>query len=386
MARHSVLNDRHRALGANLDEESWNGMPIPLRYSRSPHDEVIAVRTRAGLYDVSALNIINISGPDAEQVIDRLVAVDVTAMTDGESRLAAALGDEGSICDDIMVIRYKSDTFRLSHGSGATPENLAMLAQGKNVTIVPDHDVHILSLQGPKSLAVLAPHTNFELSALPYFEHKRAQVFGYDVYVARGGYSGELGYEVYCTAKDAVAIWDNILEAGREVNVIAASWDSLELARVEACLLFFPYDMPEGDTTPWEVNMAWGVDVNKKGDYLGKQAVLRLRGRERVKHVGVICNSNMAVDSGDKLFKDGQEVGIVTTASFSEYLMQSIAMVHIKPEFSQIGTQVAVQGSQTCSAQVVQTPFYDPGRLRTHPEQYQRQSLYTGGLDNIMAV
>jgi len=369
MPRNSILNDRHVELGSKLDGDTWNDMPIPWSYRTCPHDEVVAVRSRAGLYDVTALNIINVSGPDAEGVLDRLVAIDVTAMKPGTSRLAAELDENGAICDDIMIIRDSKTEFRVSHGSGKTPQQLAALAKGKDVKIESDQDVHILSLQGPKSLDILAPHLGFKLADLPYFKHEKTTLFGCDVYVARGGYSGERGYEVYCAAKDAVHLWDSILEAGKAYGAIAASWNSLELTRMEAGLLFFPFEMPEGDTTPWEVNMGWGIDLDKKGDYIGKDAVLKLRGRERVKHTGLVCDSAEAPAAGAKILKDGKEIGIVTSGSFSRNLMLSIGMVHVKPEFSQVGTQVdVVSNGKTVKGRIARTPFYDPMRLRTHPE------------------
>ena len=213
------------------------------------------------------------------------------------------------------------------------------------------------------------------MAKLAYFKHEKASIFGCEIYIARGGYSGELGYEIYCQAKDAVNIWDDVLEAGKPFSAIAASWDSLDLTRIEAGLLFYPLEMPEGDTTPWEVNMAWGVDLNKRADYLGKDAVLALYGRERFKHMGILCDATVAVDDGAKLYIDDREVGVVTSACFSRYLMQSIAMVHIKTEFARLGASVRVQGSVACRATVVRTPFYDPHRLRTHIDHLNNQFL-----------
>jgi len=368
MARNSILNERHKALGSNLDGDTWNDMPMPWSYHTDSHDEVVAVRSKAGLYDVSGLNIANVTGPDAEKVLDMLVAKDITKLTAGTSVLAAEVDETGALCDDIMVIRDSAEVFRISHGSGKTPVNLQMLAAGKDVKIEADLDAHILSLQGPKSLAILMPHVSFDLAALPYFKHQPSTLFGKDVVVSRGGYSGELGYEVYCKAKDAVELWDKIMEVGNPFGVVAASWNSLELTRVEAALLFFPFEMPEGDTTPWEVNMGWGVDLDKAGDYIGKAAVLASRGKERVKQCGLICHSISAVEAGAKILKDGKQIGVVTSASYSRYLMLSLAMVHLQPEYTAIGTMVEVVGNQsTCSAYVAPTPFYDPMRMRTHP-------------------
>jgi len=369
ITRNSILNERHRELGSKLEDVIW-GMPIPQHYHSDPNDEVIAVRTRAGLYDISALNIVNVSGPAALKVLDQLVAIDVTELKPGKSRLAAEVNEYGALVDDIMIICDGKDKYRISHGGGATQETLAQLAEGQDVNIEQDFDVHILSLQGPRSIDVLNPEVDVDLAKLPYFKHVETSLFGCDVIISRGGYSGERGYEVYCKASDAVRVWDSILEKGHKYGVIAASWDSLDITRVEAALLFFPFDMPEGDTTPWEVNMHWCVDQDKKGDYIGKEALRNLKGRERFKQVGLVCQSREAMPEGAKIIKDGKEVGIVTSAIFSRYLMQSIAMVHLKPEFSTLGTQVViVTGSSPVKATVVKTPFYDPMRLRTHPEK-----------------
>lgn len=370
MQRNSVLNERHLALGSRLDGDTWNGMRLPWSYASDPHEEVLATRSRAALYDVSALNIIDVQGPDAERVVDQLVAIDVTRLKPGSARLAAEVDERGALADDIMVIRDATDRFRLSHGSGATPVTLARLAQGRQVTVEPNLDVHILSLQGPRSLDVLAPHASGNLAGLPYFHHMEMRLFGKAVFVGRGGYSGERGYEVYCDSKDAVFLWDSILQAGAPHGVIPASWNALELTRVEGALLFFPFEMPEGDTTPWEAGMDWAVDVDKPGDYVGKQAVLQLRGRERVKPAGMLVEHHAAVEAGAPVFDGERQVGVVTSASYSRLLMQSLAMVHLKPSHANLGTRLAVRSQAGIfAAMVVRTPFYDPMRLRTHPDK-----------------
>ncbi|KAJ0345899.1 hypothetical protein COL154_013918 [Colletotrichum chrysophilum] len=298
-----------------------------------------------------------------------MVTIDVTQLEPGTSRLAGEVNEDGALVDDIMVICDGRDRYRLSHGSGATQQTLARQAQDNDVTVEQDFDVHILSLQGPRSIDILGPHVDFDLAGLPYFKHVATTLFGCEVLISRGGYSGERGYEVYCSSDDAIHLWDTILEHGKPYGAIAASWDSLDLTRVEAALLFFPYDMPEGDTTPWEVNMDWCIDLNKRGDYVGKQAVLNLKGRERFKQAGLQCQSDKAMEVGAKIIKDGKEIGEVTSASFSQFLMKSIAMVHLKPEYTQLGTQVVVAGEIPVKAHVVKTPFYDPMRLRTHPDK-----------------
>lgn len=368
--RNSVLNERHRTLGSKLDGDTWNDMPVPWNYSTDPHQEVIATRTRAALYDISALNIVKVFGPDAESVLDSLVSIDVTRLKPGNARLASELSAEGALVDDIMIIRDAADRFRVSHGSGATPQNLAELAANRRVTVEADRDVHIMSLQGPLSLEVLAPHVGGDLAALPYFKHIETTLFGVPVTLSRGGYSGERGYEVQCAAKDALLLWDSILEAGKPHGVIPASWSALELTRVEGGLLFFPYDMPEGDTTPWEVNLDWTIDLDKKADYIGKAELLKLKGRERFKQAGMLVEHHAAVDGGTPIFAGAKQVGLVTSASYSRLLMQSLAMVHLHPTYVLPGTRLTIgSGEQAHAAMVVRTPFYDPLRQRTHPDK-----------------
>lgn len=367
--RNSILNAKHILLGSKLDGDQWNDMPVPWRYSTDPNDELVAVRTRAGLFDISALNIVHVTGDDAESVLNQLVAKDIAKLKVGTATLAAEVNEAGALCDDIMIIRDGASAFRVSHGSGTTLQSLLVLAEGKKVKIVKDEDVHIVSLQGPKTLEILAPHVGFKLADLPYFNHKDTTLFGKAVTISRGGYSGEFGYEIASASKDMVEIWDRILEIGKPLGVIAASWNALELARMEAALPFFPFEMPEGDTTPWEAGLGWAVDLDKQASYIGKDAVMKSREHARVKQVGLVCHSPVAVEPGAKIMVAGKEVGVITSGSFSRFLMLSIALAHVKPEFSQIGTLVEVVGSNgRCSARVAQTPFYDPMRLRVFPE------------------
>ena len=251
--RQSVLNDRHAALGADLTTTSWNDMPIPQNYKTDPYEETAAVRYRAGLFDVSALKMLNVSGPDALKFLNQLLTSDVSKAKPGDSHISNIVNEDGALIDDVLVYVDGPNEFRVSHGGGAFEEGMLPLAEKYNVSIRRDNDVHILSLQGPVALEVLAPHTPMDLAGLPYFQHRKTTIFGKPVSIARGGYSAERGYEVFCSAKDAHFIWDSILEAGKDRGVMPASWSCLDIVRVEGGLLFFPFDMTHGDTTPWEV-------------------------------------------------------------------------------------------------------------------------------------
>lgn len=370
--RANALYSRHQELGATFEEPLWN-MGVPWLYNTDPDDEHVAVRTRVGLWDVTCLQVINITGPDALEVLNRVQAADMSVLKPGQSRLGCLCDENGAISDDFLVYRDGENEYRATHGDGDAEERLAEYAEGKNVEISRDKDVHVLSVQGPKSLDLLSPYTQMELADLPYFHHRSTKLFGKDVLISRAGYSHERGYEIFCSSEDAPDLWDTLLEQGAEFGIMPCSFTCLDLCRVEAGLLFYPFDMPEGDTTPWELGMSWAIDFHTKSwdvemdrdDFRGKKALQEKKNKERFYQTGIICDSDKAVSEGAKLVADGKEVGVVTTPAYSRYLMQSLALVHLNPDYAGQGTAVEVQSNDfSCNAWVSKPPFYDPLRLR----------------------
>jgi aminomethyltransferase len=365
-SRQSALNDRHRQLGSKF-ESSWNDMPIPQLYATDAYVETEAVRNRAGLFDVTALRLIDVSGKDALAALNEMLTSDIGKIKPGASSISNIVDDNGSLIDDVLVYCDGPNAYRISHGGGALEDVLPSIANGRDVQFRKDNDTHILSLQGPKALEILSPHAAFDLADLRYFEHRRTTLFGRDVSIARGGYSAERGYEVFCKAADAVFLWDSILEAGKPFGAMPASWACLDIVRVEGGLLFFPFDMPQGDTTPWEVGVDWTVDLNKPS-FRGKDALSQRRGQKRVAQVGIEIDHHEAIEPGAKILKGGKEAGIVNSTTYSQHLMRSIALAHVEPAYKAYGTELEVRSAAgTFKARVVKTPFYDPLRLRTHP-------------------
>lgn len=346
---------------------SWNDMPVPQNYNTCPYAEAEAVRNRAGLFDVSALKMVNVTGPDALVFLNHVLTSDVSKATVGDSHISNIVNADGALVDDVMVYVDGPDKFRVSHGGGGFEEAAAAAKGSFNVTLQRDEDVHIISLQGPLALDVLAPHTPMKLSDLKYFHHTATTLFGKPVQIARGGYSAERGYEVYCSSADAPYVWDSILAAGKPVGVVPASWSCLDIIRVEGGLLFFPYDMTHGDTTPWEVRADWTIDLSKP-DFIGKQALVAKKGKERSFITGLDVEHHEAVQPLAKITANGREVGVVTSTTFSQHLMKSLAMAQIEPAYTKLGTELMIEdGGRQYRAVVVQMPFYDPMRLRTHP-------------------
>ncbi len=362
-SRVSALSNHHRALGSDLGD--WNGMGVAWSYASDPCDEHDAVRTAAGLFDVSALKKIHVRGPDADAVVDHLITRNMTTIYPGKSAYGAVLTEQGTICDDAIIANEGDGNWMAVHGSGETMARLQESAKGKNVSVEFDDTLHDISLQGPKAVELLNAHTPMDLPALKYFHHQKTELFGHPCTLSRTGYSGERGYEIFANADVIVDIWENVLGHGKDLGVVPCSFTCLDKIRVEAALLFYPYDMTT-ENTPWEVGLGWAVS-RKKGDFRGKQAVFAAEGKDKIAFGGIAIDHNEALEGGEKLLLDGQEVGTVNSPAYSHRMKKSLALVHLAPSATAIGTKLQVQGDGVAyTATVERVPFHDPDKSRTH--------------------
>ena len=367
MLRQSVLNDRHRALGSDLSG-TWNGMAVPQCYLTSAYDEMAAVRYRAGLIDISAHKLVNVSGPEATEFLNYLLTSDISKIAAGQSQVSNVVDDAGALIDDVIVYCDGPNRFRLSHGSGTLEDVMRDQVKDYDATFARDDDTHLLSFQGPLARDVLQPHTPLQLNKLTYFTHHRTTLFGHAARIARAGFFGENGFEIFCAAAETGAVWDGILAAGGAFGAIPVSWACLEIARIEAGLLFFPFEMRHADTTPWEVNAGWTVDLTKR-KFRGREALEASQGKERSFIAGLEVMSDSAMSPLSNIRHNGAEAGIVTSAVFSWHLMKSLALAQLVPSAAKLGTELElVAGSEIYKATVVQLPFYDPMRLRTRAQ------------------
>ena len=361
--RTSELASRHRALGSGL--EDWNGMGTAWTYDSDPNDEHDAVREAAGLFDMSPLKKVHVHGPDAMAVLDHVVTRDLKRVAAGQSVYTAVLTEHGTVCDDAIVANNGDGDWLFCHGSGDSMLRLQESASGRHVNLRLDDDLHIISLQGPRSLPLLDQHTPTELGGLSYFHHQATELFGCRCRLSRTGYSGERGYEILADRSVIGDLWDAILEHGREAGVMPCSFTALDKVRIEAALLFFGYDMTD-EHSPWEVGLGFTVNRGKR-DFRGREAVLALKGRERFVLAGIAADREDALAGGEKLLRDGEEVGIVNSPAWSHRLNKSIALVHLRPDAAATGTRLDVAGDGfSCPAVVERIPFHDPLKKRVH--------------------
>ena len=355
--RQTALASRHRALGSELDD--WNGMDVPWEYARDINDEHRAVRTAAGLFDVSGLKKVHITGPDAVAVVNDMITRDMTAIYPGKSVYAMILNEEGGITDDCIMFHIRPNDIMMVHGGGTGMEQLQKSAEGKDVSILFDDDLHDISLQGPKAVDFLNAYTPFDLPTLKYFHQIPTTLFNRPCMLSRTGYSGERGYEIFCKADDVGPIWDAILENGESAGIIPCSFNCIDMIRVEAALMFYPYDMTE-ENTPWEVGLGFTVSKDKAAHYGGKEALMATIGNENIKTYGIVADCGTAVDTDGEVFAEGKRVGKVTVSMYSTLTNRSLAMAHLLPALAKPGVAIEVKGPNvSCAATTHALPLYD---------------------------
>lgn len=361
--RVSELENEHRKLGAGLGD--WNEMDVAWSYGTSAEKEHDAVREAAGLFDVSGLKKIWITGADAAALVDHVATRDMSRIYRGKSAYNPLLTDDGTICDDNIIFHIDDNKYLYVHGAGKSLERLQEAAKGRNVEVRFDDDLHDLSLQGQKALPFLQRFCPADLDSLAYFHQVETTLFDRKVIVSRTGYSGERGYEVFVDRKDVVHLWTSILGEGEKDGIVACSFNCLDKIRIEAGLLFYPYDMSE-ETTPWEVGLGWTIS-RKKPDFMGRAALMAKEGKEKVKFGGVSTSAlTEPMEGGAKLFLNGKEVGIINSPGYSHRMKKSLALVHLDPTIAD-GTILKVGDAQNgVDVTVGPVPFFDPNKARTH--------------------
>lgn len=368
--RFSTLADRHRALGSDL--EDWSGMGTAWSYAGDPMPEYMAIRTKAGLMDVSGLKKLHLTGPAASHVIERATTRNMEKLMPGRSVYATMLNDAGKFIDDCVIYRTGPNAFMVVHGSGQGHEQLTMAATGRDVSIRFDDNLHDLSLQGPLAVDYLEKHVP-GIRQLPYFAHMQTSLFRKPVMISRTGYTGERGYEIFCRGQDAQMIWDRILDEGQEMGIIPCRFTTLDLLRTESYLLFFPYDNSEmypfenegpGDTL-WELGLDFTVSPGKKG-FRGAEEHYRLKGKERFKIWGLKLEGDVAPENGAPVMRDGKQVGVVTQAMHSPLNNWTVAIARLPVDCANDGTRLTVRSEAAGEIAAVthSMPFFDPDKKR----------------------
>ena len=350
------LNKVHHDLKARLID--FAGWELPVWYT-SILEEHRAVRSGAGMFDVSDMGRVWLKGNKAGAFLDKMLTKPVQQLEVGSAQLCLLCLEDGGILDDLWVYRVGTDQYLLVWNASNVEQKLDWLLRwlGSGTDIIIEdrsRDTVMLAVQGP---AVSRLDNLKDVSHLPRFGYAQTKIDGLSVLVARTGYTGEDGFEIISDAADAMSLWESFMERGVKPCGLGAR-DSL---RLEAGMMLYGQDM-DTSTNPFEAGLGWLVDLDK-GDFIGKSALLEIkRHGVRRKLIGFQMKGREIARSGYKIFRSGQEVGEVTSGGFAPTLCVNIGFGYVLIELAAIGTDIEIIIRQKpVPATVVKKKFYKRG-------------------------
>ncbi len=359
--RRTPLFDRHKALSGKLVE--FGGWEMPVQYS-GLMDEHVAVRTRAGVFDVSHMGEIRVRGPKAFEVVQRLTCNDVAALTDGRVQYSAFLTEAGTFVDDLLTYRLAEDDYLLVVNAGNTPKDVSWAKAAAVPGARVDDESSLwaqIAVQGPKAEEILAPIVDAPLSPIGYYHFRKARVSGVPSVGSRTGYTGEDGFEIYAPSEEAGRIWDAVLAAGQPHGILPAGLGARDTLRLEARLALYGNDIDD-TVTPWESGLGWIVKL-KKGDFVGREALVAQKADGPTKAlVGFEVTGRGIARHGYPVRLEAgtdEPVGVVTSGTQTPTVGKAIGLAYVPTANAAPGTRLLIEiRGKSVPAVVIPTPFY----------------------------
>ena len=377
LTRETAFHPRTSALTRSFVD--YRGFWLPTGYAgHGAIEEYCACRECAVVMDLSPLRKFEILGPDAEALLQGAVTRDVRRLAVGQVVYTAMCYETGGMLDDGTVFRLGPNNFRWVGGDDYGGVWLRQQAErrGLRAWVKSSTDqIHNLAVQGPKSRDILqevvwTPPARPKLEELTWFRFTVGRIgdgTGAPILVSRTGYTGELGYEVWCHPQDALTVWDAISEAGRPHGLTPLGLEALDILRIEAGLIFAGYEFDD-QTDPFEAGIGFAVPLQKEDDFVGRQALIRRKAHPQRVLVGLELEGDEPAVHGDCVHVGRAQAGVITSATRSPLLRKNIALCRLDVTYSQTGTRVEVgklDGHQKrIPAAVVRFPFYDPEKKR----------------------
>jgi len=364
--RKTALNAVHREMAAKMVE--FNGWEMPVEYPANGGiiAEHNAVRERAGIFDVSHMGDIRLEGQEALLAVQHITMNDAARLAIHQAQYSALLYPQGTFVDDVIVHRLAECDYLLVINAGT---------RGKDFQWVRDNSRHFdcfvenlsdaytqIAIQGPQAIRVLQKLTDSELSSVKFYWLTRATVCGlHNVLVARTGYTGEDGFEIYIPSDEGTSamVWNQLLDAGREFGVVACGLGARNTLRLEAKLPLYGHEISD-TLNVWEAGLDRFCKLDKM-EFIGRGALeeAKAEGVQRTL-IGLEMVERGIARDGHKVFEQsGRQIGYVTSGSYAPFLKKSIALAYVPPQSAEIGKELQVEiRGQLVKARVVPTPFY----------------------------
>lgn len=357
-ARKTPLHAIHRQLGARMIQ--FAGWDMPVQYAGILQEHA-AVRSRAGIFDVSHMGELEIKGLGARETLQAVTCNDIDRLAISQCQYSALTTPQGTLVDDLLIYRMGQDHFLLCVNAANQEKDYQWIRENAaaHTEVLFRSDAYAqIAVQGPQSLKILQPLTDLNLSAMRYYWFGCGAFCGFQVILSRTGYTGEDGFEIYCNPEHAETVWARILEAGRADGLEPAGLAARNTLRLEAGLMLYGHDMDE-TTTVYEADLGWICRI-EKGAFIGREALIRQRaaGLRRILVGFEMMDRGIARD-GYPAVLNGQRIGSVTSGSPAPFLGKNIGLAYLPVEYRRAGTQFGIIiREKEAKAQVVPTPFY----------------------------
>lgn len=359
--RRTPLDAVHRALGARM--AAFGGWEMPIQYT-GIIEEHRTVRSAAGLFDLSHMGELHVSGPGAAAALARALVTDPGRLRLGRAHYSMICAEDGGVLDDLIVYRLGEDRFLVVPNAGNA--ELVAAALRERITGLPaalddrSAATALVAVQGPAAAAIVGALTSADLAALRYYGIVEAEVAGQAALLARTGYTGEDGFEIFVPAGAAPGLWERCMAAGRAHGIVPVGLGARDTLRLEAGMPLYGHEL-ERDVTPWEAGLGRVVHLDRPDAFVGRAALEAARTAPRRRLVGLILRDRGIARQGYPVHRPGEPApcGTVTSGTLSPTLGVAIAMAYVPPGADAPGTmlEVGVRATQV-PAEVVPLPFY----------------------------
>jgi aminomethyltransferase len=364
--RKTALNAVHRRMGAKMvDFGGWD-MPVEYPAPAGLINEHIAVRERVGIFDVSHMGDIRLKGRQALDAVQHISMNDAARLQIGQAHYSALLYPQGTFVDDVIVHRMADDEFLLVINAGTREKDVAWVRENTrqfDCQVTDEGDWYTqLAIQGPRAAATLQKLTDADLAPIKNYWFTHGTVCGLShTLIARTGYTGEDGFEIYIPPDEATSerVWNEVLAAGKEFGILPCGLGARNTLRLESKMALYGHEISESINV-WEAGLDRFVKMEKP-DFIGKAALEKAKaaGLQRTLVGLEMVERGIARDGYKVLDGNGAEIGYVTSGSPAPYLKKNIALAYVPPQHAAVGTRVNVEiRGQKVGAQVVPTPFY----------------------------
>jgi aminomethyltransferase len=358
--RKTPLNARHRALGARMVE--FGGWDMPVEYSGLVQEHM-AVRTAAGLFDVSHMGQIEVAGKDALKAVQHITSNDASRLSVNQAHYSALTTPQGTFVDDVLTYKLNDEHFMFVVNASNIIKDFQWITEhiagiGDAVAVNTSSRYALIAIQGPVARDVLQTLTGVDLGAIKYYWFTTGEVASVRVTISRTGYTGEDGFEVFVPPASAERVWDAILTAGKPLGVVPAGLGARDTLRLEASMRLYGNDMDD-TTTVVEADLGWIVGW-KKDDFIGFDVLKQQKAEGTArKLVGFEVLDRAIARHGHEVYIDGVKAGVVTSGTQTPFVKKSIGMAYLPTANTAAGTEfeIDIRGRRV-KAQVVPMPFY----------------------------